>query len=97
MATDIREPASLELDLIDPGVSSKVSELIDIAKSIFECEPIVSVETDHEIPDDHYLRFWVTVSGTIPEISKKHNEWYLKTGALLGDLVLQVHLFVSFA
>ena len=96
MATDLREIESPIFELIDPKVRSKLSELKDLARSLFGCEPTVTAETDHEIPDDHYLMFCVTVTGTIPEISKKYDEWLEKTLALLGSLVKQIHLFISF-
>jgi hypothetical protein len=56
----------------------------------------VTAETDPEIPDDHYLSFHVAVVGEIREIRKKHDEWHEKTFALLGSLVKQIHLAVSF-
>jgi|GEM_PF-6599700 len=96
MATDIREIESPVFELIDPRVRSKLPELTGLARSLFGCEPTVTAQTDHEIPDDHYLMFRVTVTGTIPEISKKHNEWHLKTAEMLGSLVKQVHLFPTF-
>lgn len=96
MATDLREIEDLAFEFIDPRVRAKLSELTDLARSLFECEPIVTAETDHEIPDDHYLLFRVTVSGEFSEIRKKQDEWYLKTDALLGSLVKQICLFLSF-
>jgi hypothetical protein len=97
MATDIRETAGADFDLLDPGVTSKIGELTDIAKSVFGCDPIVCIEADHEIPDEHYLLFRVDVVGDIPDIRKKQDEWYRRTAAILGRLVTQIRLLIAVA
>lgn len=97
MATDLREIESPVFDLIDPRVRAKLSELTDLARSLFGCDPTVTAETDMDFPDEHYLLFRVAVTGTIPEISKRNDEWHEKTLAILGSLVKQICLFVTFA
>ena len=83
--------------LSDAGVMGRLSELKALAKSLFSCDPKVTVQTDHEIPDGHYLLLQVVVSGDPKSVVEIQEKWHAETSRLLGNAAYKVCLMISVA
>jgi hypothetical protein len=88
----VRSP---EAALQEAGIFSKLSELRACVRMIFACDPVVSIDTDRELPDEHYLRFHVRYCGDVESAVKLQDSWYAATSAILGPMADRVHLMLS--
>ena len=84
-----------EFLLLKAGVLQKFTELREITKSIFSCEPKVTAQTDPEITDDHYLLFHVTINGDVESAGKLQDAWHEATAVILGKAADKVRLMLS--
>ena len=84
-----------ENSLLNVGVLQKLTELKEITKSIFSCEPRIAVQTDPEIPDDHYLLFQVAFDGDVESAGRLRDAWYSATSVVLERSSDKVRLLLT--
>lgn len=84
-----------ERALHEAGVIDHIPELLKIASELFPGEVSYSIESDAELPDEHYVVFDVSSADSYAELSKREFEWYQRAFALLGTCSDKVRLFVG--
>lgn len=73
----------------------RIPELKQLAEELFPGEVCWAIETDPELPSEHYVLFDVSSSDEYSEISKRERVWFEKASELLGDDCDKVRLFVG--
>jgi len=90
-----RERRIAEAALREAGIVQRIPELSEVTKKIFGDAPVVTIETDPELRDDHYVVFQVTVTGPVPEARQLHKRWNAETAEMLGRDVDKIRLMMS--
>ena len=77
------------------GVLARLAELQRITEELFPGEVSYAIETDPEIPSEHYVLFDVSVPKDYAETSRRRREWFQRTYDVLGDDCDKVRLFMG--